>query len=393
MLKRVDRRIYVATCAGLLALGSHAAAQTTIDFENFAGLQTDFDLDNPVAASGGFEFTSDNLTQFEGFKIINTAGFPSGSLGSLGQDNRTKMLSNQTSGQGGPIGAIVMTKAGGGAFSLHEAEIGRRETSSNSTVPLTAMTVVVTGYNGATEVASVDVDILGDNSDPAVVFGFSGFGNVTSVVFDGDGGDRQFLLDKIEVDDPILDSDADGLNDADEAMFGTDPFNPDTDGDGLLDGTEVAASINGCPDPLNPDSDGDGLSDGQEDTLGTDPCEPDTDGDGIDDGLDQFPTDPIVTSSQVALLVFDSAEMFYDVPLSLYEGPNDRVRQVRQFILFLRTESAGIGVALGLNQFARASLLRVLERVDGFGSNDWLMPGIEQETIADLIALSESLIP
>jgi hypothetical protein len=36
-----------------------------------------------------------------------------------------------------------------------------------------------------------------------------------------------------------VDSDQDGLTDAEEAQLGTDPLNPDTDGDGLLDGWEV----------------------------------------------------------------------------------------------------------------------------------------------------------
>lgn len=36
-----------------------------------------------------------------------------------------------------------------------------------------------------------------------------------------------------------LDTDHDGLSDADEAKAGTDPNNPDTDGDGMQDGQEV----------------------------------------------------------------------------------------------------------------------------------------------------------
>ncbi|MGV3771475.1 MAG: LamG-like jellyroll fold domain-containing protein [Verrucomicrobiales bacterium] len=42
---------------------------------------------------------------------------------------------------------------------------------------------------------------------------------------------------------PPLDSDNDGLSDAAELQVGTDPANPDTDGDGLLDGVD--------PEPLN----------------------------------------------------------------------------------------------------------------------------------------------
>ncbi len=48
--------------------------------------------------------------------------------------------------------------------------------------------------------------------------------------------------------EPPVDSDGDGLSDADEAARGTDPANPDSDGDGVNDGLEVA---NGT-DPLNP---------------------------------------------------------------------------------------------------------------------------------------------
>ncbi|MCW8139705.1 MAG: hypothetical protein KIT58_12475 [Planctomycetota bacterium] len=37
-----------------------------------------------------------------------------------------------------------------------------------------------------------------------------------------------------------LDSDGDGLTDDEERLLGTDPFNPDTDGDGILDGRDLA---------------------------------------------------------------------------------------------------------------------------------------------------------
>ena len=39
--------------------------------------------------------------------------------------------------------------------------------------------------------------------------------------------------------DPSLDSDDDGLTDAMEEIYGTDKNNPDTDGDGYLDGDEI----------------------------------------------------------------------------------------------------------------------------------------------------------
>ncbi len=47
-----------------------------------------------------------------------------------------------------------------------------------------------------------------------------------------------------QVLDPTGDADNDGLNNADEAIWGTNPAHPDTDGDGFLDGEEVATSHN-----------------------------------------------------------------------------------------------------------------------------------------------------
>lgn len=44
--------------------------------------------------------------------------------------------------------------------------------------------------------------------------------------------------------DPTRDPDGDGLTNADEKLWGTDPNNPDTDGDGYTDGAEVAAHHN-----------------------------------------------------------------------------------------------------------------------------------------------------
>ena len=133
-----------------------------------------------------------------------------------------------------------------------------------------------------------------------------------------------------------MDSDLDGLGDLTEENIGTDPYNPDTDGDGMPDGWEVIQGLNplnsgdaiddpdcdglsnleeyqhhtnpakndtdedGLPDgwevvwgldPTNPedaedDADGDGLSNIEEYHYGTNPRDPDTDNDGYDDGYE-----------------------------------------------------------------------------------------------------------
>jgi hypothetical protein len=77
------------------------------------------------------------------------------------------------------------------------------------------------------------------------------------------------------------DYDADNYLDVLELEIGLDPYNPDSDGDGVADGDEVDIYLT---DPFTYDSDGDGLSDGEElfGTL-TDPLLWDTNGDGLGD--------------------------------------------------------------------------------------------------------------
>ena len=102
-------------------------------------------------------------------------------------------------------------------------------------------------------------------------------------------------------DPALLDSDADGIPDADEtAIYGTDPGNADSDFDGVADGAELAAGT----DPLVADSvaavdsDGDGLLDADEAAFGTDPGIADSDGDGWFDGDEvSIGTDPLDAGS------------------------------------------------------------------------------------------------
>ncbi|MBL9114303.1 MAG: hypothetical protein JNJ83_04800, partial [Verrucomicrobiaceae bacterium] len=94
--------------------------------------------------------------------------------------------------------------------------------------------------------------------------------------------------------DPALtDSDGDLLSNATEAELGSDPYNPDSDYDGVTDADEV--QITGTS-PTNEDTDGDGVSDFNEfygnytvdtDTAGEGSTPYDWDGDGLED-----PTDP-----------------------------------------------------------------------------------------------------
>jgi len=112
--------------------------------------------------------------------------------------------------------------------------------------------------------------------------------------------------------DSHYDNDTDGLNSTMEFLYGSDPYNLDTDGDGLSDGDEVL--IHGTDptlvdtdgdyipddyeilyglDPLvaddeNDDPDTDDLSNFEEYLWDTDPFDSDTDDDGMPDGWEAF---------------------------------------------------------------------------------------------------------
>ncbi|MEW6330088.1 MAG: S8 family serine peptidase [Pseudomonadota bacterium] len=82
--------------------------------------------------------------------------------------------------------------------------------------------------------------------------------NPTQADLDGDGAG----------DACDSDIDGDGLSNSQESSLGTDPQNPDTDGDGLTDGAEVNTY---STSPVQADTDGDGLTDGAEVSGGTNP--------------------------------------------------------------------------------------------------------------------------
>ena len=81
------------------------------------------------------------------------------------------------------------------------------------------------------------------------------------------------------------DTDGDGLSDYDEvAVHGTDPLLADTDSDQMPDAWEVAYGTRPTLDDAAADDDGDGLTNFQEYGLGTWPRQADPDADGLDDG-------------------------------------------------------------------------------------------------------------
>jgi hypothetical protein len=128
------------------------------------------------------------------------------------------------------------------------------------------------------------------------------------------------------------DRDQDGLPDTAEDALGLNPDNPDTDGDGRLDGEEDSdgdglpnawelrfdydpglqiSNTNNVPDGLdNPDYDT--WNNLVEFARGTNPRNPDTDGDGWDDASEWADgSDPTNPASQPRILIVSSRELAY----------------------------------------------------------------------------------
>jgi outer membrane protein OmpA-like peptidoglycan-associated protein len=186
-------------------------------------------------------------------------------------------------------------------------------------------------FNGKGTYRFINTSFLDDyNSEDGKSDGFVTFGIGLSYYILGD-----------------IDWDKDGLTNSEEKEFGTDPRNPDSDGDGIKDGEEAHRYKT---NPKKADTDGDGLKDGEEVyKWKTDPLLPDTDNDGLQDGDEVARvTNPLVTDTDGdGLLDGDEVKIFKTDPTradtdndELNDG--DEVRKYKTDPLAIDTDSDGL---------------------------------------------------
>ncbi len=100
----------------------------------------------------------------------------------------------------------------------------------------------------------------------------------TKLAFKPSSTEPIYLAGLISSIPTFTDEDKDGLSDDEEIAEGLDPKDADTDDDGALDGQEGCSDSENCPSPIwNVDSDGDGLINA---------LDPDSDNDGLYDGTE-----------------------------------------------------------------------------------------------------------
>ncbi len=142
-------------------------------------------------------------------------------------------------------------------------------TGTNYTISNTAI-ATITADGLVTAVSSGTVVIQANND------GATGIGTVSVALGGATVGGipvSWLLAHGLNPNDPLVaqeDPDRDGLTNLQEFQLGTDPNNPDTDGDGLSDGDEVNKYHT---NPLLADTDGDGIPDGVEIQTGTNPLD------------------------------------------------------------------------------------------------------------------------
>jgi hypothetical protein len=220
-----------ATCVSGGSVRSGSSGLMTVPINGALDVATiDFQSPQPVPATIGLTAPALHLTApQQAVQLSVQATYADGSIADLTANPSTTYRSSNSK---------VVTVSGGGLV----------------TAAASGVAMVSALHEGALAVLRFEVALAG------------------STVGDGIPDDWKVAhgLDPNDPNVAMEDPDHDGLTNLEEYQYGTDPNNPDTDGDGLSDGDEVHVYHT---NPLLWDTDGDGISDGVEIRTGSDPLD------------------------------------------------------------------------------------------------------------------------
>jgi len=161
---------------------------------------------------------------------------------------------------------VTATYPDGSTKDVSAASAGTNYTISNSAIATIAAGGLVTAVSSGTVVIQANNDgATGIATVPVAFGGATLCGGLVPASW--------FTTNHLNPADPLAcaeDPDRDGLTNLQEFQAGTNPHNPDTDGDGLSDGDEVNKYHS---KPTLADTDGDLIPDGVEVQTGTDPAD------------------------------------------------------------------------------------------------------------------------
>ncbi|RLC74543.1 MAG: calcium-binding protein [Chloroflexi bacterium] len=165
--------------------------------------------------------------------------------------------------------------------------------------------------------------------------------------------------------------DNDGLSFDEEQKYGTDPYDPDTDDDGIIDGDEVHKY---GTNPLKVDSDEDGITDYEElFEYGTNPLDVDTDGDGLYDDVEVLKgTDPTLEDTDGDNIVdADEVNIYFTNPL-LQDTDGDGLTDYAEIFTYNTSPTTEDSDEDGINDSAELELKTnpMLEDTDNDGLQD-----------------------
>jgi hypothetical protein len=172
-------------------------------------------------------------------------------LATFNQQSQTAQLTLTATYSDGST-ADVTAAALGSAYRSSNPTIAAVDAGGVVTAQASGTAIISASYEGALAVLQLQVVLSGSTVDDGIP-------------------DDWKIAHGLNPNDPLVayeDPDNDGLSNLEEYQNGTDPHNPDTDGDGLSDGDEVHLYHT---NPLLWDTDGDGISDGVEVRTGSDP--------------------------------------------------------------------------------------------------------------------------